>query len=52
MACNPDRSGMLAAGAYSGDAGILDEATGELLYVLQGHKGGITQVKHRMHPCR
>lgn len=39
---------MLAAGAYSGDAGIFDERTGELLYVLQGQKGGITQVR----PCR
>ena len=45
LACNPDRSGMLAAGAYSGDAGIFDERTGELQYVLQGQKGGITQVK-------
>ncbi len=49
LACNPDRSGMLAAGAYSGDAGIFDERTGELQYVLQGQKGGITQV---CEPCR
>jgi len=44
MACNPDRSAMLAAGSYLGDTGILDENTGDLLYVLQGQKGGITQV--------
>ena len=35
---------MLAAGAYSGDVGIFEENTGELMYVLQGQKGGITQV--------
>lgn len=40
---------MLAAGAYSGDAAVLDERTGELLYVLQGQKGGITQV--HVFPC-
>lgn len=44
MASNEDGSGVLAAGAYSGDAAVLDERTGELLYVLQGQKGGITQV--------
>lgn len=44
MASNDDGSGMMAAGAYSGDAAVMDERTGELLYVLQGQKGGITQV--------
>ena len=44
MASNEDGSGMMAAGAYSGDAAVMDERTGELLYVLQGQKGGITQV--------
>lgn len=46
MSANPDGSGVLAAGAYSGDAALLDERTRELLYVLQGQKGGITQVFH------
>ncbi|KAK9906702.1 hypothetical protein WJX75_006470 [Coccomyxa subellipsoidea] len=45
MASNEDGSGMMAAGAYSGDAAVMDERTGELLYVLQGQKGGITQVQ-------
>ena len=35
---------MLAAGSYLGDTGIFDENTGDLLYVLQGQRGGITQV--------
>ncbi len=42
---------MLAAGAYSGDTGIFDEGTGELLYVLQGQKGGITQVPEPAAAC-
>ncbi len=44
MACNPDRSAMLAAGSYLGDTGIFEENSGDLLYVLQGQRGGITQV--------
>lgn len=36
---------MLAAGSYTGAAGVLDAGTLELLYVLHGHKGGITQVR-------
>lgn len=36
---------MLAAGSYLGDTGIFEENTGDLLYVLQGQKGGITQVR-------
>lgn len=44
MACNPDHSGMLAVGAYSGVAGLYDLGSAELLLVLQGHQGGITQV--------
>lgn len=42
---NPDRSGMMAAGSYSGQAAMYDSRTGELLYLLQGQKGGITQVQ-------
>ena len=44
MACNPERSAMLAAGSYLGDTGIFEENSGDLLYVLQGQRGGITQV--------
>ncbi len=44
MACNPDCSAMLAAGSYLGDTGIFEENSGDLLYVLQGQRGGITQV--------
>ena len=44
ICCNPDHSTMLAAGSYLGDTGIFDENTGDLLYVLQGQRGGITQV--------
>lgn len=36
---------MLAAGSYLGDTGVFEENTGDLLYVLQGQKGGITQVR-------
>lgn len=43
MACNPDRSAMLAAGSYLGDTGVFEENSGDLLYVLQGQRGGITQ---------
>lgn len=35
---------MLAAGSYLGDTGIFEESSGDLLYVLQGQRGGITQV--------
>ncbi|KAK9818157.1 hypothetical protein WJX72_007963 [[Myrmecia] bisecta] len=41
---NPDRSGLFATGSYAGSAALFDEHTGEMLYVLQGHTGGITQV--------
>ena len=44
MTFNPDGSGLLAAGSYSGTAGLYDSRTNELLYVLQGQKGGLTQV--------
>ena len=47
MACNPDRSAMLAAGSYLGDTGIFEERSGDLLYVLQGQRGGITQAGPR-----
>ena len=45
LAPSPDRSGLLAAGSYSGVAALFDEATGELLFLLAGHSGGVTQVR-------
>ncbi|KAK9831400.1 hypothetical protein WJX81_001243 [Elliptochloris bilobata] len=44
LAPNPDRSGLLAAGSYSGAAALFDENSGELLFLLAGHVGGVTQV--------
>ncbi|KAK9815178.1 hypothetical protein WJX73_009848 [Symbiochloris irregularis] len=44
MACNPDRSSMVAAGAYSGTAALYALDSQELLVLLQGHRGGLTQV--------
>lgn len=35
----------MAAGTYSGQAGLYDSTTNELQYLLQGQKGGLTQVK-------
>lgn len=34
----------MAAGSYSGQAGLFDDRTNELLSVLHGQRGGITQV--------
>ena len=45
MASCPDGSGLLAAGAYSGTAALYDQHTMELLALLQGHTGGLTQVQ-------
>ncbi|PSC69324.1 telomerase Cajal body 1 [Micractinium conductrix] len=45
IAANPDRSGMLAAGSYSGGAALLDSRTRELLCLLEGgHVGGLTHL--------
>ncbi|KAL4443842.1 hypothetical protein ABPG75_011579 [Micractinium tetrahymenae] len=45
MTCNPDRSGMLAAGSYAGAAALLDSRTRELLCLLEGgHSGGVTHM--------
>ena len=35
---------LLAAGSYMGGIGLFDPRTSEQLYLLQGHKGGVTQV--------
>ena len=39
---------MLAAGAYSGTVALFAEGNGELLYVMDGHHGGVTQVHTRV----
>ena len=45
MAPNPDRSGMLAVGSYSGGSALLDARSRELLCLLEGgHSGGLTHV--------
>ena len=44
MACSPDHPTMAAVGAYSGAAALYALDSQELLFLLQGHKGGITQV--------
>ena len=44
MAFNPDKSGLMAAGSYSGQAGLYDSKSLELLFLLHGQKGGLTQV--------
>lgn len=45
MALNPDRSGMMAAGSYSGAALLLDTRSREALSLLEGgHGGGLTHV--------
>jgi hypothetical protein len=51
MAPNPDRSGMLAVGSYSGGAALLDARTRELLCLLEGgHTGGLTHVSQPAAP--
>lgn len=44
MAFNPDRKGQMAAGSYSGQAALYDSDSNDLLFLLQGQKGGLTQV--------
>jgi hypothetical protein len=49
LAYNPDLSGMLAAGAYSGVAALYDAGTLAPLALLPGgHSAGITQVHARV----
>ena len=46
MAPNPDRSGMLALGSFSGAAALLDPRSRQLLCLLEGgHAGGVTHVR-------
>lgn len=49
FAFNPDRSGLMATGSFEQKIGLCLEQTGETLYVLEGQKGGITQVMFT--PC-
>lgn len=35
---------LVAAGSYCGDVALYDSRTWEMLYLLKGHKGGVTQV--------
>ena len=50
-AINPDKSGLLAAGTYSRNIGLYDTLSGKLLYNLQGHRGGVTQVNWGPEGC-
>ncbi|KAL0298543.1 UNVERIFIED_CONTAM: Telomerase Cajal body protein 1 [Sesamum radiatum] len=45
IAFSPTYSGMLAAGSYSQTTAIYREDNMELLYVLHGQEGGVTQVQ-------
>ena len=48
MAFSPNGD-LLAAGSYSGAIALYDARTWEQVFLLQGHKGGLTQV--RLPPC-
>jgi len=41
---NPDRSGLYAAGSFSKTIGLYDEKQSEVLFILKGHTGGVTNV--------
>lgn len=46
---------LLAAGAYSGGIALFDARTREMLAIMEGHKGGLTQVSsgpRTSHSCR
>jgi len=45
IAFNPDKSGLYACGSYSRNIGLYAAPKGNLLYNLQGQRGGITQVQ-------
>eukprot|EP00242_Pyramimonas_sp_CCMP2087_P004178 CAMPEP_0198217554 /NCGR_PEP_ID=MMETSP1445-20131203/64622_1 /TAXON_ID=36898 /ORGANISM="Pyramimonas sp., Strain CCMP2087" /LENGTH=371 /DNA_ID=CAMNT_0043894293 /DNA_START=240 /DNA_END=1351 /DNA_ORIENTATION=+ len=42
---NPDRQGMMAVGSYHRTVGVYMASTLELMFVLHGHQGGVTQVR-------
>jgi len=43
LACNPDYSGLLAAGSYTSYIGLFSDEQKGVIAVLEGHKGGVTQ---------
>ncbi|RKP24435.1 quinon protein alcohol dehydrogenase-like superfamily [Syncephalis pseudoplumigaleata] len=45
LAFNPDRSGVYAAGSFTGSIGIYSEQHQRLIYQLTGSEAGVTQVK-------
>lgn len=45
LAFNPDYSGLVAAGSYSGLVGLYTEGDRGVVSVLEGHRGGVTQVR-------
>lgn len=49
IAFSPTGSGMLAAGSYNQTTAIYREDNMELLYVLHGQEGGVTQVSWLSH---
>jgi WD40 repeat protein len=52
LAFNPDYSGLVAAGSYSGRVGLYTEGERGVVSVLEGHRGGVTQVPTRLSPPR
>lgn len=42
---NPDRSGMFAVGSYGRDTALVDDVSMDIMCVLEGQKGGVTQVQ-------
>ena len=45
MTFNPDCSGLVAVGSYSGLVGLYTEGDRGVMSVLEGHRGGVTQVR-------
>ena len=45
LTCSPDHSGLFAAGSYAGSVGLYVDNSPQLLCVLGGHRGGVTQVR-------
>ncbi|ESN99238.1 hypothetical protein HELRODRAFT_162754 [Helobdella robusta] len=45
FAFNPSIAHMYACGSYSKSVSVYDDSTGEMLYLLLGHQGGLTHLK-------
>ncbi|XP_002739867.1 telomerase Cajal body protein 1-like [Saccoglossus kowalevskii] len=45
IALSPQERDIYAAGSYSKSVGVYTEPRGELLFLLQGHQGGVTHLK-------